>query len=205
MIFISKRNIRHRYSSNQEACFSIVGLFLAIGFIGGLTGLIYGNEKQKYIYYFLLIFTFSGLVKGSSSGTIAGAIVLGASIFLIVIFIFIVVLCLKNNNMNSNTNQQQQQQRRRHRQRKQKRQTEHENSSHEIQTISTVQRHEQTNDMNRQMFPSSIPNESIDKKDYGFAKYVISPSSKSSAFTYLNESHSSINSNIVRQNNYDRH
>ncbi|CAF3617770.1 unnamed protein product [Rotaria sordida] len=187
MIFISKRNIRHRYSSNQEACFSIVGLFLAIGFIGGLTGLIYG------------------LVKGSSSGTIAGAIVLGASIFLIVIFIFIVVLCLKNNNMNSNTNQQQQQQRRRHRQRKQKRQTEHENSSHEIQTISTVQRHEQTNDMNRQMFPSSIPNESIDKKDYGFAKYVISPSSKSSAFTYLNESHSSINSNIVRQNNYDRH
>ncbi|CAF0793921.1 unnamed protein product [Rotaria sp. Silwood1] len=183
MIFISKRNIGNGHSSNKEACLSIIGLFLAVGFIGGLAGLIYG------------------LVKGSSSGTIAGAIVLGISIVLTIIFVFTVVLCLKNNNINSNTNQQQQQ----HHQRKQNRQTKHDYSLREIKTISTVQKYEQNNDLNKQMFSSSISRKLAEKKNYGFTKHTIQPSSKSFIFTYLNDSHSSINSNNSRQNNYNRH
>ncbi|CAF2371667.1 unnamed protein product [Rotaria sp. Silwood2] len=182
MIFISKRNIGNEHSSNKEACLSIIGLFLTIGFIGGLAGLIYG------------------LVKGSLSGTIGGAIVLGISIFLTIIFVFTIVICLKNNNINSNTNQQQH-----HRERKQNRQTKHDDSLREIKTISTVQKYEQKNDLSRQMSSSSIPNQLAGKKYYGFTKHAMQPSSKSFTFTYLNDSHSSINSNSSRQNNYNRH
>ena len=50
MIFLSKRPHKSDGSSGKEACLSIIGLFLAIGLIGGLAGLIYGRKKlQTYI------------------------------------------------------------------------------------------------------------------------------------------------------------
>jgi hypothetical protein len=53
MIFFSKRSREQEPSSNSEACLSILGLFLAIGIIGGAAGLIYGKKSNlsHFIFY----------------------------------------------------------------------------------------------------------------------------------------------------------
>ncbi|CAF3306898.1 unnamed protein product [Rotaria socialis] len=181
MIFISKHNNGHLNSSNKEACLSIIGLFLVIGSIGGLAGLIYG------------------LVKDGSTATIAGAIVLAVSILFSIIFVFLIVFCLNDNNNDSSTNQHHQ-----HR-RKQNFQAKQENFSPKIKTISTTQTHEPNNASRAQMCSSPIPTQSPNKINHNFTKQAETPSSKSYTFTYLNESHLSIGSNSSRYNNYNRH
>ncbi|CAF1205818.1 unnamed protein product [Rotaria magnacalcarata] len=181
MIFISKHNNERLHSSNKEACLSIIGLFLAIGSIGGLAGLIYG------------------LVKDNSSATIAGATVLAVSIIFSIMFVFLIVFCLKNNNNDSNTNQHHQ-----HR-RKQNFRIKQENSSPEIKTISITQNDEPNNASRAQMFSSSTPTQSPNKTNHNFTEQTETPTSKLYTFTYLNESHSSIGSSSSRHNSYNRH
>jgi hypothetical protein len=48
MIFFSKRTHRNEYSSDRQACLFIVGLFIAIGIIGGLAALIYGKTNMSF-------------------------------------------------------------------------------------------------------------------------------------------------------------
>ncbi|CAF1420517.1 unnamed protein product [Adineta steineri] len=88
MIFFSKHNNASRHSSSTEACVSILGLFIACGILGGLAALIYG------------------LVRGISSGTIGGGIVLGVSLICAVILTIVFVCCLKKTDGNSDANEQ---------------------------------------------------------------------------------------------------
>ncbi|CAF1368874.1 unnamed protein product [Adineta steineri] len=107
MIFFSKHNNASRHSSSTEACVSILGLFIACGILGGLAALIYGI---KILFFFLLTskkYSFIlGLVRGISSGTIGGGIVLGVSLICAVILTIVFVCCLKKTDGNSDANEQ---------------------------------------------------------------------------------------------------
>lgn len=46
MLFLTKRNRGDQHRSGKDACLSIIGLFLAIGIIAGLAGLIYGKQPM---------------------------------------------------------------------------------------------------------------------------------------------------------------
>jgi hypothetical protein len=47
MLFLSKRHTAHGQTSNNENCLSIIGLFLAVGLISGISVLIYGTDEQQ--------------------------------------------------------------------------------------------------------------------------------------------------------------
>lgn len=49
MIFLSRRPALTGNSSNREVCLSTIGLFTAIGLIGGLATLIYGKLDEEEI------------------------------------------------------------------------------------------------------------------------------------------------------------
>ncbi|CAF2097726.1 unnamed protein product [Rotaria magnacalcarata] len=90
MIFSSRqRSNGIQRSPNMESYISIIGLFLACGLLGGLSTLIYG------------------LIKGSSTETFGGGVVLGVSAAFSVLLVLFVILCLKNNDVDSNTNERQ--------------------------------------------------------------------------------------------------
>ncbi|CAF0907307.1 unnamed protein product [Adineta ricciae] len=164
MIFLSKRPNRSQASSGKEACLSIIGLFLAIGLVGGLTALIYG------------------LIKGNSSGVIGGGIALGVSIFLTVLFVLLIVFCLKTEHLSSHT--------RRHNPKGQMR---HTPSSHEIPSISIEQKYGRTNGLYPQVIYPQIPLEFVDNSNYGFGRQMVHSPLPPPAFDSLNQSQSSAN------------
>lgn len=47
MLFISKRNKGQSRRSTKETCFLLIGLLIAVGCIGGLSGLIYGKKNEN--------------------------------------------------------------------------------------------------------------------------------------------------------------
>jgi len=104
MIFLSKRTIGNEQRSSKDTCLFFLGFILAIGFIGGLGGLIYGKIKYKIIHIISLLSL--GLIKVSFIWTINGGVVLGISVFLSIIFILMITFGHNNNNVNSNTNLQ---------------------------------------------------------------------------------------------------
>ncbi len=59
MIFFAKRTHTNEYSSNRQECLFIVGLFLAIGLIGGLATLIYGKTNICLFINLFVLFRFN--------------------------------------------------------------------------------------------------------------------------------------------------
>ncbi|CAF1461521.1 unnamed protein product [Adineta steineri] len=176
MIFLSKRPNRYQGSSTREACLSIVGLFLSIGLIGGLAGLIYG------------------LVTNSAPSTMFGAIAFSISLFFTIIFILVIIFCLKSVTGDSN--------KKRH---KQNAHIKHINSAQNISTISTAPNYEQTSSYNTQIYSPSVPIELLDNSTNGFGKQMQSSSLPPIAFDSLNHSNSSTNIYDLRQNYYNGH
>ncbi|UJR30810.1 hypothetical protein I4U23_018328 [Adineta vaga] len=190
MIFFSKQKNNARQTSSSEACISIIGLFIAVGLLGGLSALIYG------------------LIKGSSSGKIGGGIVLGVSVIAAIIFALVFIFCLKNNNTNSDENDQQSTSNR-PRQRQQRRHGKHEQTtSREISHVSAVPRydnrrppplHQQqqqqhTNGHNMQMYSQNPNTHSLnDSSYYNQNKQVPLSPSKVPSSIHLNQSHNSLN------------
>ncbi|UJR15793.1 hypothetical protein I4U23_002725 [Adineta vaga] len=174
MIFLSKRPHRNEHLSGKEACLSIIGLFLAIGLIGGLAGLIYG------------------LIKSNSSATIAGGISFGIAVFLTVIFFLMIVFCLNTHQFDSKPN--------RHHQNGQKK---HINTSHELPSISTGQTYDQTTGFNHQIIYPPLPLEFVDSSNYGSNKPIHHSPSQTAIFDSLNQSQSSTNALDFRQNYYN--
>ncbi|CAF2879772.1 unnamed protein product [Rotaria sp. Silwood2] len=176
MIFSSKRSNTRRRTPSVEACVSILGLFVAIGLIGGVAALIY--------------------VKGSLTGTIGGGIVFGVSAIFSIILVLVVKGCLKNNNVDSNTNET-------HssadeHQFKRNRQVEHEQvSSHEITVISEMHKYDQqqrqhpydTNTRSQLVYTDRL----TDSTNQGYGKQIQNSSTKVSSIDYLNQSNHSIN------------
>ena len=52
MLFLYKRTHPDRQRSGKDACLSIIGLFLAIGIVAGLSGLIYGKSIAHFNRWF---------------------------------------------------------------------------------------------------------------------------------------------------------
>lgn len=115
--------------------------------------------------------------------------------------------CFKKDDTNRNSKQQQQHHNGHSSQRKQMQNLHDQNgnSLREINTISTTRKHEPNNISKTKIFSSSIPAGISNHVDHNVDKNTTTPSSKSYNFTYLNESHSSINSNNSRKTNYNRH
>jgi LPXTG-motif cell wall-anchored protein len=91
MIFLSKNEPTRR--SGRDACSSAVALFIAIGIIAGLAGLIFGKRKKQHFFFFIILHL--GLVTNHLAATIAGGVVLGVSVFLTLLFLLILGTCLK--------------------------------------------------------------------------------------------------------------
>ena len=194
MLYVSKRSTGEQQSSGVETIVSISGLIIAIGFLGGLSSLIYG------------------LVRGSSQGTIGGGIVLGVSIICGVLLALVFIFCLKNNNnINSNTQTNQSvgaagtnkrnrngnhQQKHRAQQRQFK--PEH-SSSHEITVISGVHTFEkssqqrQSNDYDMKRIPPSRQSSILTESTHSYSgKQGPQSPLKGSSFAYLNQSNGSM-------------
>lgn len=135
------------------------------------------------------MYVFIGLVKGSSSGTIGGAVILGISLFLTIIFIFMIIFCFKKNNIESDIPDQEEN---RYYQPKQTRTTKNENSSRAITTVSTIHPSDH-------MHLSSLPVGLADSTNYGVGKQAPHSPSVKSSFNFLNQSYPSANN--LRENN----
>ncbi|CAF3467901.1 unnamed protein product [Rotaria sp. Silwood1] len=184
MIFSLKRSNTQGRSPSIETCVSILGLFLAMGLIGGIGALIYG------------------LIRPSLTGMIGGGVVFGVSAIFIIILVLVLKGCFKNNNVNSNTNDLQsstdgRQFRRNH-------QVEREQvSSHEITVISETHKYDQQQQKLHQY--DKKPRSRLtstdgltDSTNHGYIKQTQKSSTKVSPIDYLNQSSHSINNQNLK-------
>jgi len=190
-----------------------------------------------YSYFFSIIdipYFFVGIIKGNSSGTIGGGVVLGVSVVFSVILALVFVFCLKNNNVDSNINEQRshrsQHQHKQNHHQQQNRQIKHEQtSSHEITVISGVHKYDnhpqqqhhhqqqlqqQSNGYGSKMFSPPYQSGGLtDSTNSGYGKQVPQSPSKAYSFALLNQSNGSINNQSpqsminanTKRNDYNRH
>jgi hypothetical protein len=127
------------------------------------------------------------VIKGSSSETIAGGAVLGASVVCSIFLVLVCVCCLNKNDTNSNLH-------------------EHRTSSNQITHVSTVHKSDQhhhhhhqgqPNGYDVQMLSPSVHNVRLtDSTNRSYGKQIPQSSSKIRTASYSNQS----NSSVVNQN-----
>lgn len=149
-----------------------------------------------------------GLVRGSSQGTIGGAIVLGISVVCGVILALILIFCLKNNNVDSNTptheqSSTHQNNKHGHHQRKhrphQRQFKPEQTSTHEITVISGVhtlekqsQQYKPSNEQDIRKISPTRQSNGLGESSYSVnGKQGSQTPMKTASFTYLNQSNSS--------------
>ncbi|CAF1102188.1 unnamed protein product [Adineta ricciae] len=181
MIFFSKQKNGGQRSSSTEACVSILGLFVAVGLVGGLAALIYG------------------LVKGSASGVIGGGVVLGVSVVTGVILALVFIFCLKNVVDESNESNQQATNRGRQRHRRHHGEREP-TTSHEVSHVTAMHRYDHqhrpprtTSDAEIQMYSQNNNHSLTDSTYSNYSKQTPLSPSKVSSSMHLNQSHNSVN------------
>lgn len=217
MIFFSKQKNTGQRSSSTEACVSILGLFIAVGFVGGLAALIYGlkfHPHQCPISIFLI-----GLIKGSSSGVIGGGVVLGVSVVSGVILALVFIFCLKKAVEESNESNQQATNRARQRQRRHRGEREP-TTSHEVSHATATHRYDHyprppqtTHDAEMQMYSQNHHHSLTDSTYSNYSKQAPLSPSKVPSSMHLNQSHNSVNNpqhqlvmtSNVYQKNHQRH